>query len=131
MTKIIDGGKSQGPFLLIYNLRDQSYVLCKSQGPFWLKSHSFTPLSKYLCNLTAELIKCHLHKLYIYKLSFPAQLINSEMVEMPSVSFCLMCCFLFFAIKIGFARFIHALIFARFSLSVVACFTFCFHVSVS
>ena len=34
----MDGGQSQGPFLLIFNLRDQSDVLCKSQGPFWLKS---------------------------------------------------------------------------------------------
>ena len=31
---IMDGGQSHGPFLLIFNLRDQNDVLCKSQGSF-------------------------------------------------------------------------------------------------
>ena len=35
-TKMKDGGQSQGPFLLIFNLRDQSDVLCKSHRPFLL-----------------------------------------------------------------------------------------------
>jgi len=34
MTKMKDGGQSQGPLLLICNLRDQSDVLYKSQRPF-------------------------------------------------------------------------------------------------
>ena len=36
MTKIMDGGQSQRTFLLIFNFRDQSDVLCKSYRPFWL-----------------------------------------------------------------------------------------------
>ena len=38
MTKIIEGGQTHGPVLLILHLMDQSEALCKSQGPFWLKS---------------------------------------------------------------------------------------------
>ena len=35
---MIHGRQSQGPLLLISNLKDRSEELCKSQGPFWLKS---------------------------------------------------------------------------------------------
>ena len=34
MTKMIDGGQTQGPFLSISNLIDQSDELYQLQGPF-------------------------------------------------------------------------------------------------